>query len=134
MQAFIVLILLSILCLSTQITLVDNRSLKTTLLEEIDESQLPAIYGGQLPLVPIHENWSSIHTSDDTEHKSFIYESLFNLSKQFTKFSNLVTRTLTHLKLTLLSGNCLKVILSKIQLWSELLRSNFLHFYLLSKE
>ncbi|XP_034216019.1 phosphatidylinositol transfer protein 3-like isoform X2 [Prunus dulcis] len=36
-----------------KIVFVENKMLKSTLLEEIDESQLPEIYGGQLPLVPI---------------------------------------------------------------------------------
>ncbi|XP_012471059.1 uncharacterized protein LOC105788644 [Gossypium raimondii] len=35
---------------------VDNKSLKSTLLEEIDESQLPATLGGKLELVPIHNS------------------------------------------------------------------------------
>ncbi|KAK7820396.1 phosphatidylinositol transfer protein 3 [Quercus suber] len=35
---------------------VENKSLKSTLLEEIDESQLPKIYGGQLPLVPTQDS------------------------------------------------------------------------------
>ncbi|XP_039048977.1 phosphatidylinositol transfer protein 3-like isoform X2 [Hibiscus syriacus] len=36
-----------------KIMFVDNKSLKSTLLEEIDESQLPESLGGKLPLVPI---------------------------------------------------------------------------------
>ncbi|KAM2075648.1 hypothetical protein ACFX1T_038503 [Malus domestica] len=36
-----------------KIVFVENKMLKSTLLEEIDESQLPEIYGGKLPLVPI---------------------------------------------------------------------------------
>ncbi|KAK9926508.1 hypothetical protein M0R45_023736 [Rubus argutus] len=36
-----------------KIVFVENKMLKLTLLEEIDESQLPEIYGGKLPLVPI---------------------------------------------------------------------------------
>ena len=39
-----------------QILFVENKSLKSTLLEEIDESQLPEIYGGQLPLVPTQDS------------------------------------------------------------------------------
>lgn len=39
-----------------KIVFVDNRKLKSTLLEEIDESQIPDIYGGVLPLIPIHES------------------------------------------------------------------------------
>ncbi|KAJ7957162.1 Random slug protein 5-like [Quillaja saponaria] len=39
-----------------KIVFVENNRLKSTLLEEIDESQLPETYGGQLPLVPIHDN------------------------------------------------------------------------------
>ncbi|KAI4352214.1 hypothetical protein L6164_006487 [Bauhinia variegata] len=35
---------------------VDNKKLKSTLLEKIDESQLPEIYGGQLPSVPIQDS------------------------------------------------------------------------------
>ncbi|KAL5795384.1 hypothetical protein ACOSQ2_000204 [Xanthoceras sorbifolium] len=38
-----------------KIVFVEDKKLKSTLLEEIDESQIPEIYGGQLPLVPIHE-------------------------------------------------------------------------------
>lgn len=38
-----------------QIVFVQDKKLKSTLLEEIDESQIPEIYGGQLPLVPIQE-------------------------------------------------------------------------------
>ncbi|KAK7291510.1 hypothetical protein RIF29_06713 [Crotalaria pallida] len=36
-----------------KIVFVENKKLKSTLLEDIDESQLPEIYGGPLPLVPI---------------------------------------------------------------------------------
>nr|XP_023885340.1 phosphatidylinositol transfer protein 3-like [Quercus suber] len=39
-----------------KILFVENKSLKSTLLEEIDESQLPEIYGGQLPLVPTQDS------------------------------------------------------------------------------
>ncbi|XVE63784.1 hypothetical protein DITRI_Ditri07aG0047800 [Diplodiscus trichospermus] len=39
-----------------KIVFVDNKTLKSTLLEEIEESQLPETYGGKLPLVPIHES------------------------------------------------------------------------------
>ncbi|RRT38941.1 hypothetical protein B296_00055399 [Ensete ventricosum] len=35
---------------------VENKDLKATLLEDIDESQLPEIYGGKLPLVPVEES------------------------------------------------------------------------------
>jgi hypothetical protein len=35
---------------------VDNRKLKSTLLGEIDESQIPDIYGGEIPLIPIHQS------------------------------------------------------------------------------
>lgn len=38
-----------------QINFVENKKLKSTLLEDIDESQLPDIYGGRLPLVPIQD-------------------------------------------------------------------------------
>ncbi|XP_019239187.1 PREDICTED: random slug protein 5-like isoform X2 [Nicotiana attenuata] len=38
-----------------KITFVENKRLMTTLLEDIDESQLPEFYGGEMPLVPIHE-------------------------------------------------------------------------------
>ncbi|GFQ01311.1 random slug protein 5 [Phtheirospermum japonicum] len=37
-----------------KIVFVDNKRLRETLLEDIDECQLPEIYGGKLPLVPIH--------------------------------------------------------------------------------
>ncbi|XP_019463612.1 PREDICTED: CRAL-TRIO domain-containing protein YKL091C-like isoform X2 [Lupinus angustifolius] len=36
-----------------KIILVEKNKLKSTLMEDIDESQLPEIYGGPLPLVPI---------------------------------------------------------------------------------
>lgn len=39
-----------------KIVFVENKKLKSTLLEEIDESQLPDIYGGQMPLVPIQNS------------------------------------------------------------------------------
>ncbi|XP_022738080.1 random slug protein 5-like [Durio zibethinus] len=39
-----------------KIVFVENKRLKTTLLEEIDESQLPETLGGTLPLVPIHDS------------------------------------------------------------------------------
>ncbi|KAI4336402.1 hypothetical protein L6164_014933 [Bauhinia variegata] len=39
-----------------KIVFVENDRLKSTLMEEIDESQLPEIYGGQLPLVPIQDS------------------------------------------------------------------------------
>ncbi|KAL6986856.1 hypothetical protein U1Q18_006950 [Sarracenia purpurea var. burkii] len=39
-----------------KIVFVENKKLKSTLLEGIDESQLPKIYGGQLPLVPIADS------------------------------------------------------------------------------
>ncbi|CAI9113758.1 OLC1v1014427C1 [Oldenlandia corymbosa var. corymbosa] len=38
-----------------KIVFVENKRLKATLLEDIDESQLPEVYGGKLPLVPIHD-------------------------------------------------------------------------------
>ncbi|XP_057479530.1 uncharacterized protein LOC130766846 [Actinidia eriantha] len=38
-----------------KIVFVENKKLKPTLLEDIDESQLPEIYGGKLPLVPIQD-------------------------------------------------------------------------------
>lgn len=36
-----------------QFVFVDDKKLQETLLADIDESQLPDIYGGKLPLVPI---------------------------------------------------------------------------------
>lgn len=39
-----------------QISFVENKKLRSTLLAEIDEDQLPDVYGGKLPLVPIQEN------------------------------------------------------------------------------
>lgn len=36
-----------------KLVFVENKRLKETLMEDIDESQIPAIYGGKLPLVPI---------------------------------------------------------------------------------
>ncbi|KAK7828305.1 phosphatidylinositol transfer protein 3 [Quercus suber] len=38
-----------------KIIFVENKKLKSTLLSDIEESQLPAAYGGQLPLVPIQD-------------------------------------------------------------------------------
>ncbi|XP_073146665.1 uncharacterized protein [Henckelia pumila] len=38
-----------------KIVFVDNKRMKATLLEEIDECQLPEIYGGKLQLVPIQD-------------------------------------------------------------------------------
>ncbi|KAG2702871.1 hypothetical protein I3760_06G110800 [Carya illinoinensis] len=38
-----------------KIIFVENKSLRSTLLNEIDESQLPDTYGGPLPLVPIQD-------------------------------------------------------------------------------
>ena len=35
--------------------MIDNKDTKSTLLNDIDESQLPEIYGGNLPLVPIQD-------------------------------------------------------------------------------
>ncbi|KAL3649894.1 hypothetical protein CASFOL_006297 [Castilleja foliolosa] len=37
-----------------KIIFVENKRLRETLLEDVDESQLPEIYGGKMPLVPIH--------------------------------------------------------------------------------
>lgn len=39
-----------------QIVFVENKQLKATLLEDIEESQLPQTYGGKLPLIPIQES------------------------------------------------------------------------------
>lgn len=44
-------------CSCVQIVFVENKKLKSTLVEEVEESQLPDIYGGQMPLVPIQDNW-----------------------------------------------------------------------------
>ncbi|KAK4791352.1 hypothetical protein SAY86_031765 [Trapa natans] len=38
-----------------KINLVENKKLRSTLLAEIDEDQLPEVYGGKLPLVPIQD-------------------------------------------------------------------------------
>ncbi|XP_078169124.1 SEC14 cytosolic factor-like [Carex rostrata] len=35
---------------------VDDKNLQTTLLEEMEESQIPDIYGGKLPLIPIDKS------------------------------------------------------------------------------
>lgn len=40
---------------SLQIVFVEKKKMKSTLLEDIDESQLPDIYGGKLPLVYIQD-------------------------------------------------------------------------------
>ncbi|KAF7135146.1 hypothetical protein RHSIM_Rhsim08G0198500 [Rhododendron simsii] len=39
-----------------KIIFVDNKKMKSTLLEDIDESQLPEIYGGKLQLVPVQDS------------------------------------------------------------------------------
>ncbi|KAF2288415.1 hypothetical protein GH714_007298 [Hevea brasiliensis] len=39
-----------------KINFVENKKLKSTLLEDIDESQLPDVYGGRLALVPIQDS------------------------------------------------------------------------------
>ncbi|XP_058092900.1 patellin-2-like isoform X2 [Magnolia sinica] len=39
-----------------QFVFVENKNLKSTLLEDIDESELPEIYGGKLPLIPIQDS------------------------------------------------------------------------------
>ncbi|XP_027336537.1 phosphatidylinositol transfer protein 3-like [Abrus precatorius] len=39
-----------------KIVFAENKKLTSTLLEEIDETQLPDIYGGQMPLVPIQHS------------------------------------------------------------------------------
>ncbi|XP_071731807.1 CRAL-TRIO domain-containing protein YKL091C-like [Rutidosis leptorrhynchoides] len=39
-----------------KIVFVENKQLKTTLLKDIDENQLPEVYGGNLKLVPIQDN------------------------------------------------------------------------------
>lgn len=36
-----------------QFVFVEDKHLQATLLENIDESQLPELYGGKLPLIPI---------------------------------------------------------------------------------
>lgn len=41
----------------SKIVFVEKKRLKTTLLEDIDESQLPEIYGGRLPLVPVQTGY-----------------------------------------------------------------------------
>lgn len=38
-----------------QITFVENKKLRSALMEEIDVDQLPQIYGGKLQLVPIQD-------------------------------------------------------------------------------
>ncbi|CAH8336706.1 unnamed protein product [Eruca vesicaria subsp. sativa] len=39
-----------------KIVFVENKKLTPTLLEDIDETQLPDIYGGKIPLTPIHDS------------------------------------------------------------------------------
>ncbi|CAN8306493.1 unnamed protein product [Cochlearia groenlandica] len=39
-----------------KIVFVEKKKLTTTLLQDIDESQLPVIYGGKLPIVPIQDS------------------------------------------------------------------------------
>lgn len=39
-----------------QIVFVENKKLTPTLLEDINETQLPDIYGGKMPLTPIHDS------------------------------------------------------------------------------
>ncbi|GLJ16742.1 hypothetical protein SUGI_0288090 [Cryptomeria japonica] len=38
-----------------KVSIVENKDIRTTLLMDIDESQLPEIYGGKLPLVPVQD-------------------------------------------------------------------------------
>lgn len=38
-----------------QIQFVENKHIKSTMLEDIDESQLPDVYGGKLPLIPVQD-------------------------------------------------------------------------------
>lgn len=40
---------------SSQIMFVENKRLTATLLQDIDESQLPETYGGKMQLVPIQD-------------------------------------------------------------------------------
>lgn len=39
-----------------QIVFVEDKRLKEILLQDIEESQLPEIYGGKLPLMPIEDS------------------------------------------------------------------------------
>ena len=39
-----------------QIIFVENKNIRSILLGDIDESQLPDVYGGKLPLVPIQDS------------------------------------------------------------------------------
>ncbi|KAL7161958.1 hypothetical protein ACSBR2_042438 [Camellia fascicularis] len=39
-----------------KIVFVENKKLKSTLLQDIDESQIPEIYGGKLPLAPMQDS------------------------------------------------------------------------------
>ncbi|XAR50401.1 hypothetical protein NMG60_11004717 [Bertholletia excelsa] len=39
-----------------KIVFVENKKLRSTLLEDIDECQLPDIYGGKMPLIPIQDS------------------------------------------------------------------------------
>lgn len=39
-----------------QIVFVENKNLEATLLQDIEESQLPEMYGGKLPLVAIQDS------------------------------------------------------------------------------
>lgn len=39
-----------------QIVFVENKNLKATLMKDIEESQIPQTYGGELPLVPIEKS------------------------------------------------------------------------------
>lgn len=42
--------------LALQIVFVEKNKVKSTLLEEMEESQVPEIFGGSLPLVPIQDS------------------------------------------------------------------------------
>ena len=48
-----------------QIVFVENKKLTPTLLEDIDEAQLPDIYGGKMPLTPIQDShwWMGLLTT-----------------------------------------------------------------------
>lgn len=41
-----------------QIAFLESKKMKATMVQDIDESQLPEPYGGKLKLVSIEHNWS----------------------------------------------------------------------------
>lgn len=43
-------------CTCMQIAFLEGKKMKSTMLQDMDESQIPEIYGGKLKLVPIQHS------------------------------------------------------------------------------